>query len=141
MKAHGDIAGDINPQRYFMFLGWGGIAGRQFVQDLLAGDGPEEVRLGQLAGRIDIIEVAIAECLADQPIIALKKHHRGLLFGAVLHQGFSRRNFSIWSSNLRICLKTSLTRARARRYCRYCSLPDRNRSNFSGGIVIRRVLP
>src|SRR6266571_4072503 len=88
-------------------------------------------------GRIDIIEVAIAECLTDQPIIALKKHHRGLLFGAVLHQGFSRRNFSIWSSNLRICLKTSLTRARARRYRSYCSLLDRNRSNFSGGIVIR----
>ena len=61
VKAKRDIAGNVNPQRNIMFLAWGRISIRQFLQHLSIGNGTKEVRLGHFPYPFNIIKLPPGE--------------------------------------------------------------------------------
>jgi len=76
VKAQGDIAGNVNLKRNIVFLAWGRVSIRQFLQYLSIGNGTKEVRLGHFPYPFNIIKLPPAKRLHYQGIVTLREHRR-----------------------------------------------------------------
>jgi hypothetical protein len=72
VKSHGNVTGDIDPQRDVVLLAGRRIRGGEFLQNLLRADRPEEIRLRDLACSFEEIKLAPLKGFDDEPVIALK---------------------------------------------------------------------
>jgi len=73
MKTHGDVPGNICPDRDILFLAWRRVGSRQFLQYFPGSDGPEEVSFRYFSHPFEIIELAPSKSLNYQSIIALEE--------------------------------------------------------------------